>query len=207
MEGMGLEGLEFIIDERDEMLYANNTKAWYKATFAEIEADTEEPIFDYLFDLDNVLDAEMKADIENVQEILLNGIKNYNKATYVDLVEDNSRKLIHYELEYNIYNIAKEIFEYGNDKQDEPVYDDFEDFISEIDLADIINLFKTFTIDVYFDAETNQIGRIELDLMNFMKNDVILNKISEEIDDEDIDIKKIFEYMTYQLNYQIIMYG
>lgn len=196
MEGTGLEAYEFIVDERDEAIYINNTHTWFKGTFDEFEEETGNPIFGYLFDLDNQIDDEMKTDIETIQEILLDGIQNFNSATFIDIVEDDSRQLIHYELEYNVYNMLEEIFDYYNAKDEPEEYEDFEDFLNDIDIADILDIFKQFTIDVYFDIEDNSLVRIELDLINIFDNDILLDKIEEAIDDEDIDIHTIFAYFN-----------
>lgn len=190
MEGVGLEGFEVIVDDRDEKIYVNSTNAWYQGTYTEAIDIAEE--IDYLL---NYFDDETSEDIEEVQDIIYNALKNYKKSAFIDGFKEDDRTLIHYELEYNVYNVMKEIFDYFN--QDNKLgYDDFISFIKDIKLEDIAILFKTFTVDVYFDVEQdNDIARIELDFMNILNNNVIIDRIQKEIDNEDIDVKKLFEYV------------
>lgn len=197
MEGMGLEEFAVIIDERDEMVYLNNTQGWYTGSFAEVQEVTEMPIFDYLFNLEDQLEEEEATNIETVKNIIIDGLKSYNQATYIDEFEENNRKLVHYELEYNVYGILEDIFDYLNEEE-ELEYDDFVEFIEELEIEDIMDLFKEFKVDFYFDIEKdNDIARIEIDLMNILGNSVISDKIQEEIDDQDIDVAKMLEYVQH----------
>ncbi|QVK18496.1 PPC domain-containing protein [Mycoplasmatota bacterium] len=197
MEANGLEAFEFIIDERDEAVYINNSNAWFKSTFDEIEDEANLPIFAYLFDIDSEeIDDEIQTDIENIQDIIFTGMKNFNEATYIDVIKEDERQLIHYELEYNVYNILEEVFDYFNEKDEELEYNKFSEFLDEIGIQDVIDIFNEFTIDVYFDSEDNSIGRIELDLVNILDNDIILDKLEEEIDNEDINIHTAFDYLN-----------
>ncbi len=190
MEAIGLEGFEVIVDEESELIYINDTDVWYKGTYGEAINFDE----DFSLILNNIND-DNSDDLKIVQDIIFNAIKNFKKATFIEGLKENDRNLVHYELEYNVYDVMKEIFDYFNqDKKLE--YEDFESFIEDIKFEDIANLFKTFIIDIYFDIDQkNDIARIELDFMNIMNNDIIIDKIQEEVDDAEIDVKKMFDYV------------
>ncbi len=197
MEAFGLEALNFIVDERVETVYICNSQTWYKGTFDEVHNLIEEPIFDYIFDLENSVDPEMLIQIENLQSTLLNAITSFTNATYIEDITDDDRTLLHYELEYNVNNVIRNLFNYYNAQDTESPYTDFDDFLTQLELTDVFDLFKTFTIDIYFDQSNNDIGRIELDLVNLIDNEIFTTFIESyiPIDEINFDVETMIDYV------------
>lgn len=183
MEGMGLNAFELIFDNQDNTFYLNDTSEWYKLSLDNYGED---------IDLDNFNTEE----IEDLNRIIINAITDFDEKEYIEVIEKEDQLLVHYVLEYNVYNILSDLFDYLNEGE-QLGFSDFASFISSMELEDFITLLEKFKIDVYFDVETNNIARIELELTNIIKDiyEVMEDQINESIADENIDVKTILEYL------------
>ncbi|ERJ11963.1 hypothetical protein [Haloplasma contractile] len=195
MEGLGLQPFELIIDESTETLYLNDTQTWYQSTFTEIEQQLG---LDDITGMPEPTDPALIEKIDQANTILIDAVQNFNKATYIETVNNGDRELAHFVLEYNVRNILKDLFDLYN-QNNELGFEDFNSLIQTLELEDLALLFETFDVDVYFDTTTLQVARVELELANLLKDvySIMEEQINTSISDENIDVETVLDYLEH----------
>ncbi len=197
LEGVGFEPLDFIIDNHYQAVYINTGTGWYTNTFAELENEIDFPLFDLMFDYGDQIDADVQTILDDVTTLFIDGLADFTDATYIETINDGTRELNHYELTYNVYDLAESIFDYFNANEHFEIdFDDFDAFIDDLNIQDVADLFKTFEIQVYFDDSNDDIGRIELNFMDMLNNSVIIDQLNDEIKSTSVDVGFFFDYVS-----------
>ncbi len=180
LNAFNLGPFELIVDGTTNNIYLNNSNSWVRLDMSDYENSS--------------IDQGTQL-ITDIEQIINNCFTDFDSAKYIDTEMVNDISVMHYQMKINIFQALEDIYTKINDNTGNQL-PDFSTMIDNMQLTDYIDLLQGFTLDIYVDAKTHDVSRVEINLLQIIDYILALNNNFSDLIPENVDITHLRDYVT-----------
>lgn len=170
IEGLGLHAFDFYADFTHDMIYHNDSQVWGAEGMTDFMTNTG---------LINVVNAQEIVDFDFLLATLRAGFMDFEAIDYLGAESVHGVTADHYRVHYDLMDTFQTIFDYlnANENLTDINFIDFNDFLTQTNLLQLVPIFEDFTIESYLHVDTDEVVRLGIDLAYLLDSVVTLYSV------------------------------